>query len=410
MSNPSFPLVVSSLPCATSPSGRPPDLPIVWPALPSIGEGSPSGLGVGHGVGIVGDGSQGVERLDGDGLHDMEVSLPSGVIVPGQGVVNGSGGTEGQKEGSRKATFKDMVMGKVCGGEEVDHASLDRQSGREQLDTGVYGPWMQAPSRRRRIVQSRKATGDKGLSIGGDKGSRFAMLNVNDGGNDSVADVVAAQLSEVVINAGPSASVKGKMVGNVGVGSSKGGALRRVDCSTLVQEPVSELDTLISGLNGVRKPSSKSKGTHEEMMDNRLENVQVASTGVVRRARSSLSLTSHAAVYVLDGGRDEVVTELDEPSFFNPIRKVAAKGAHRFNPESSFRQRRQMVKKSVKRGPGLESAAQNLRSPLGEVECLASPKELQELGQHGLPVVVSSSPHEHGADMGELMRELTKQV
>ncbi|KAK8649426.1 hypothetical protein V6N13_130155 [Hibiscus sabdariffa] len=229
MSNPSFPLGFSSLPCATSPSGRPPDLLTVWPALTPVKEDRPAEPGIDQGMDVEGEGRQGFERLDGDGLRDMEISIQSVVTGTGQGVVADSGEKEGPKEGPRKATFKDMVMGRmevedmeypiedmeveyghtleICGSGEVEHGSLDQQHGREQSDMAVYGPWMQAPSRGRRVGQTRKVQVDKGLPDGGANGSRFAVLSMHDEGKDSDADAVTAQLRDVVINAGPSVSV-----------------------------------------------------------------------------------------------------------------------------------------------------------------------------------------------------------
>ncbi|KAK8479094.1 hypothetical protein V6N12_063789 [Hibiscus sabdariffa] len=209
MSNPSFPLGFSSLPCATSPSGRPPDLLTVWPALTPVKEDRPAEPGIDQGMDVEGEGRQGFERLDGDGLRDMEISIQSVVTGTGQGVVADSGEKEGPKEGPRKATFKDMVMGRMEV-EDMEYPIEDmevEQHGREQSDMAVYGPWMQAPSRGRRVGQTRKVQVDKGLPDGGANGSRFAVLSMHDEGKDSDADAVTAQLRDVVINAGPSVSV-----------------------------------------------------------------------------------------------------------------------------------------------------------------------------------------------------------
>ncbi|KAK8647652.1 hypothetical protein V6N13_121381 [Hibiscus sabdariffa] len=196
------------------PSGRLPDFSTVWPALTPAKEDRPAESGVNRGVDIDGEGRKGIERLDGDGLRDMEVSTQPVEAVNDHGVVAVSGGTEGHKEGARKVTFKDMIMGsmehsnseypiedmeveyghtlEICGSGEVEHGSLDRQHGKEKSDMAVYGPWMQAPSRGRRVGQNRKMQGDKGLPNGGANGSRFAVLSMHDETKGSDADVVTA--------------------------------------------------------------------------------------------------------------------------------------------------------------------------------------------------------------------------
>ncbi|KAK8481983.1 hypothetical protein V6N12_036759 [Hibiscus sabdariffa] len=116
-----------------------------------------------------------------------------------------------------------------------------RLPSREQVAI-VYGPWMQAPNKKKRVMQSHKAMGDKLVTRGGGHNSRFEVLNVDDVGSDSVVKLFADQLREVVINAGPSPSTKGKMVGVKGVGSSKGADLGGVNHFISVRDSLDALD------------------------------------------------------------------------------------------------------------------------------------------------------------------------
>ncbi|KAK8986634.1 hypothetical protein V6N11_010188 [Hibiscus sabdariffa] len=129
------------------------------------------------------------------------------------------------------------------------------------------------------------------------------------------------------------------MVGNVGVGSSKGGMARGVSCPPLVQDVVSESDTSLVGVDEMQNAASVSMSNHGVLLSNNGEQAQVASMGAIHRARSSLKATNHVAVHVSDGGRDGVDVAYGEPSFSGPIRKVVTKGAHRFNPKTYLRQR-----------------------------------------------------------------------
>ncbi|KAK8612865.1 hypothetical protein V6N13_092969 [Hibiscus sabdariffa] len=86
---------------------------------------------------------------------------------------------------------------------------------------------MQAPSRRKRVMQPQKVMGDRPATRGGGHGSRFEVLNVTNVESELVVDNVVNKLRDVVINLGPSLSAKGKMVGVQGVGSSKGADLGR---------------------------------------------------------------------------------------------------------------------------------------------------------------------------------------
>ncbi|KAK8479093.1 hypothetical protein V6N13_130154 [Hibiscus sabdariffa] len=160
----------------------------------------------------------------------------------------------------------------------------------------------------------------------------------------------------------------------------------------LAQEFVSESNTSLVGVDGMRNPASDSLRNHGELLSKKGEQAQVASTGAICRARSSLKATNHVAVHISDGGHDGVVAKYGEPSFSGPIRKVATKGAHRFNPKTYLRQRYSVVKKSVKKGPDLETGTGDVSCALGEVEGLEGLKETQVLGQDGLSDVVVLSP------------------
>ncbi|KAK8511591.1 hypothetical protein V6N12_038193 [Hibiscus sabdariffa] len=343
MSHPSFPPGSLCLPRAISLSGRPPDLLTVWHALTSVKEGRHPASGADRGVGGEGEGRQDVERSDGDGLRDMEVLIqPSEAVTP-RGVGAVSGGTEGHDEIPRKLTFKDMVMGSM------ERASLEFPI--EDME-----------------VEYRKSQGEKGHSNGGANGSRFTILSKHVDGKSVDTDAVAAQLREVIINAGPSASAKGKTVGNVGVGSSKGGMASGDSRSPMGQDLAPGSD---AGLVDVD----------------------------VMRSDALDSATNHVVVHVSDGGRDGGVVANGEPSYSGPIRKVVTKGAHRFNPKTYLRQRHSVVHKSVKKGPDLESGTGDISCALGEAEGLEDMTESQILSLGGTSVF-----------RGEVLKEVPKTI
>ncbi|KAK8608808.1 hypothetical protein V6N13_024221 [Hibiscus sabdariffa] len=401
MSHPSFPPGSLCLPRAISLSGRPPDLLTVWHALTSVKEGRHPASGADRGVGGEGEGRQDVERSDGDGLRDMEVLIqPSEAVTP-RGVGAVSGGTEGHDEIPRKLTFKDMVMGSMeraslefpiedmeveyghtsdtCGSGEIEKGTSARQLGKEKSEMDVYGPWMEAPSRGRRIGQYRKSQGEKGHSNGGANGSRFTILSKHVDGKSVDTDAVAAQLREVIINAGPSASAKGKTVGNVGVGSSKGG--------------------MASGDSRSPMGQDLAPGSDAGLVDVDVMRSDALDSGAIHRARTSLKATNHVVVHVSDGGRDGGVVANGEPSYSGPIRKVVTKGAHRFNPKTYLRQRHSVVHKSVKKGPDLESGTGDISCALGEAEGLEDMTESQILSLGGTSVF-----------RGEVLKEVPKTI
>ncbi|KAK8544272.1 hypothetical protein V6N13_034634 [Hibiscus sabdariffa] len=223
------------------------------------------------------DRDEGVKVRDGDELRAMEVSQWMNDTID-HGATNTNLGMTVNQGVPLKASFKDMVMGDMsltntecsiedlevevtnddvvikdgvvpeinfsenaCGCEEATHNSSLRLPSREQVAI-VYGPWMQAPNKKKRVMQSHKAMGDKLVTRGGGHNSRFEVLNVDDVGSDSVVKLFADQLREVVINAGPSPSTKGKMVGVKGVGSSKGADLGGVNHFISVRDSLDALD------------------------------------------------------------------------------------------------------------------------------------------------------------------------
>ncbi|KAK8712365.1 hypothetical protein V6N13_147605 [Hibiscus sabdariffa] len=271
--------------------------------------------------------------------------------------------------------------------------------GKEKSEMDVYGPWMQAPSRGRRIRQYRKSQGEKGHSNGGANGSRFTILGKQVDGKSVDTDVVAAKLREVIINVGPSASAKGKTVGNVGVGSSKGGMSSGDSHSPMGQILVPSSDVGLVDVEVMRSDALDSISSHGTLLRNKDEQIQVASNGAIHPARTSLKATNHVAVHVSDGGRDGGVVATGEPSYSGPIRKVVTKGAHRFNPKTYRRQRYSVVQKSVKKGPDLESGMGDISCALGEAKGLEEMTESQILSSEGTSV-----------DRVEVLKEMPKSI
>ncbi|KAK8700338.1 hypothetical protein V6N13_018737 [Hibiscus sabdariffa] len=244
-----------------------------------------------------------------------------------------------------------------------------RHPSRNQDGAAAYGPWMQAPSRRKRVMQPRKAMRDKHVTRREGQGSRFEVLNVDDGENNLVADNVTDKLRDVVINAGPSVSTKGKMVGVHGVGSSKGTGLDRKGYSRSVQEPLDALDSVLAVMD-VRKQTSLvpvvGKGGK---MSGRGANVKLAST---RKAEIEPTTdTPHPS--------PRVANELGDRSFSGPIRKSGGKGTHQFNPKILDRQALKVAKKGGKHGPDIEPTVVTLHPSPGVAN---EPGHLCQLREH----------------------------
>ncbi|KAK8700335.1 hypothetical protein V6N13_018734 [Hibiscus sabdariffa] len=245
----------------------------------------------------------------------------------GLGVDRGSGSPEQEDVGLREMEVTHSVITmNIQGGWNrkagvVASQDVALKPSRNQDGAAAYGPWMQAPSRRKRVMQPRKAMRDK----------------------------------HVTRREGPSVSTKGKMVGVHGVGSSKGTGLDRKGYSRSVQEPLDALDSVLAVMD-VRKQTSLVPAVGKGgKMSGRGANVKVAST---RKAEIEPTAdTPHPS--------PRVANELGDRSFSGPIRKSGGKGTHRFNPKILDRQALKVAKKGGKHGPDIEPTAVTLHPSPG---------------------------------------------
>ncbi|KAK8537848.1 hypothetical protein V6N13_096352 [Hibiscus sabdariffa] len=163
---------------------------------------------------------------------------------------------------------------------------------------------MQAPNRKRRVAQLRKPVpveDEREKTKVGKQGSHFAVLGTDIVGGDTVATYTVEQRREVVINAGSSASAKGKKMGDTRVGSSKEAVGGRIHYVMSMQDSLDALGRIAPATTMKHQRLSVQANKENGKAGNLDKNDKIVDLkGTIVRAKPLLNASNHTIVHVIE--------------------------------------------------------------------------------------------------------------
>ncbi|KAK8486259.1 hypothetical protein V6N12_020248 [Hibiscus sabdariffa] len=201
---------------------------------------------------------------------------------------------------------------------------LEKVGKQTSLETNVespYDPWIQAPSRKRRVVQTRRTTNvdvRSGIEKETKQGSRFEVLKNLEEPIVVNSESFTARLKDVVICAGPSTDARGKSVNEVGEGSTK--------------------------------DSRNKDGSHAKPL-------VISDDKVVDNSKAismiNLNASKHRTVRIIEDGLENEAWEPNKCLFIGSIRNSGSKGAYhaKTNLRHIYKKGAHVAKKDVRKGP-----------------------------------------------------------
>ncbi|KAK8507126.1 hypothetical protein V6N13_069916 [Hibiscus sabdariffa] len=182
---------------------------------------------------------------------------------------------------------------------------------------------MQAPSRKRRGMQQLKTAPVASMNSSPKKvvkGFRFEVLSTEDESNAHETASTISRMRDMVINAGSTRSAKGKDVGAIGVGSSKGS----------ITAGVSRVRSVLDSLDAIKE---------------------------VPFAVNQLHQMSHVAVRVIDDDQGSVLRDLNGRSGSGPVRTSGSEALNRstVSAKSLYKKGPRSQKKDPRKGSANQS-------------------------------------------------------
>ncbi|KAK8476449.1 hypothetical protein V6N13_060204 [Hibiscus sabdariffa] len=143
-------------------------------------------------------------------------------------------------------------------------------------------------------------------------GSRFEVLSTEEESNAHETMSNITRIREMIINAGPTSSVKGKCLGAVGVGSSKGTAPAGVPRVRSVLDSLDAIKEVPHDVNVLHQNITCRRNKENTIVSNPSKSVMIASKGTVVQVDSSLSKTIHVVVRVVKDDQGGVLRDLNK--------------------------------------------------------------------------------------------------